>query len=428
MTSSLNIGIAGLGTVGCATANLLRQHSALLATRTGKRVNIAAVSARDLSKDRPIDMGSLHVVPDPMELATSDNIDCVVELIGGAEGVAKELVTTALEQGKHVVTANKALIAHHGLELAEIAEKNQVQLAFEAAVAGGIPVVKTLRESLAGNQCSTIRGILNGTSNYILSEMGKSKRPFADILKDAQDKGYAEADPTFDIDGTDAAHKLCILSSIAFGTTPQIQSVHKEGMEHITPADLEYAAQLGYAVKIIGTATQTDHGVIQGVYPTMVPLDSPLAQVHDVLNAVSLDGDKVGSVFLEGPGAGGDPTASSVVADIADIARGTHYFAFGAPTTTLNAQRPPKHQLQTSYYLRTATSDQAGVLADITRIYHGQNISVDIMVQPRHTTGEPAELVFKTHPTTEESIHAAVAAIGALPTVVTEPQIIRIMS
>lgn len=427
MTSTLNIGIAGLGTVGCATVNLLEKHAQLLADRTGRQIKVVAISARDPNKPRPINTDGIEFVADPLALANHPDIHCVVELIGGADGIAKQLVRAALENGKHVVTANKALIAHHGLELAEMAEKNHIQLAFEAAVAGGIPVIKVLRESLVGNQCTAIRGILNGTSNYILTEMARSKRPFADILQDAQDKGYAEADPTFDIDGTDAAHKLAILSAIAFGITPQIKAVQKEGMASITPEDLNYATDLGYAVKIIGSAEQTPQGVIQGVYPMLVPLESPLARVDRVLNAISVAADMVQSIFLEGPGAGGDATASAVVADIADIARGTRYPAFGVPTDKLDASRPAKTQPETSYYLRTATDDKAGVLADITRIYHGQNISVDIMIQPRHTADQPAQLVFTTHPTTDEAIRTAAAAIGALEAVVMQPQVIRIL-
>lgn len=428
MSTPLHIGIAGLGTVGAATVNALQIHKQLLEARAGRAIHIAAVSARDPDKARAFNKDGLKFVADPMELATDENIDCVVELIGGESGIAKDLVRSALAHGKSVVTANKALIAHHGFELAEIAEEQGVTLAFEAAVAGGTPVVKALRESLAGNQVSTIHGILNGTCNFILTTMKNTGRSFGEVLKEAQDKGYAEADPTFDVDGIDTAHKLAILSSIAFGTTPQLGSVTIQGIRDITLEDIKYAAELDFTIKLLGSARMTEAGIVQGVYPYLVPYSSPLAHVDDVLNAISIKGDMVGEAFFEGPGAGGNATASSVVADIMDIARGVHYFSLGMPTESLNQERSTAPAGECSYYLRTCTNDQAGVLADITRLCHGQNISVDIMTQPRHTPGGPVQIVFTTHPTTEVAITAAGAAINALPAVIMEPQIIRIMS
>lgn len=428
MNNPLRIGIAGLGTVGAATVGLLQTHANLLAARAGRPITITAVTARDPDKDRPFNKDGLKFLANPMELATNDNVDCVVELIGGESGIAKDLVRSALAHGKHLVTANKALIARHGFELAEIAEEQGVTLAFEAAVAGGIPVVKALREGLSGNQISAVYGILNGTCNFILTNMMKTGRSFDVVLKEAQDKGYAEADPTFDVDGIDTAHKLAILASIAFGTAPQIGSVTTEGIRHITLEDLKYAAELDFAIKLLGSATMTEQGIVQGVYPYLVPNSSPLAHVDDVLNAVSIHGDMVGSAFLEGPGAGGNATASSVVADIMDVAKGTRYFPLGIPAESLSQERSQAKAKECCYYLRTSTNDEVGVLADITRLCHGQNISVDIMTQPRHTPGEPAQLVFTTHPTTAEAITAAGAAINALPAVITQPQIIRIMS
>lgn len=401
----------------------------MITARAGRPIEIKAVSAKDPSKDRPIEKTGLNFVDDPMKLATSSEIDLVVELIGGADGVAKELVETSLTYGKSVVTANKALIANHGLELAELAEKHSVLLAFEAAVAGGIPVVKALRESLAGNQLRAVYGILNGTCNYILSEMGKTGAVFDDILKEAQDKGYAEADPGFDIDGVDAAHKLAILAAIAFGMAPQLHTLRTEGIRKITPMDTEYAAKLGYKIKLVACAEKTDNGILQTVEPCLVPEESPLYHVGNVLNAVKLKADLVGSVFLEGPGAGGDATASSVIADIIDVARDVRYYPFGISCKALSAdkslkERPGEHH----FYVRLFSNDQAGALADITRVFHGNNISLDIIQQPKHVAGEVSPVILTTHPTTQRAVEAACAAIGALETVVSEPQCLRIIS
>lgn len=424
----LRLGIAGLGTVGAATILRLQQQAALLAARAGRAIEVTAISARNPEKQRPFDMDGLAFMPNPLALATSSHVDCVVELIGGEEGTARKLVQAALENGKPVVTANKALIAHHGLELAELAEEQGITLAFEAAVAGGIPVVKTLREGLASNKFTAVRGILNGTCNYMLSEMGASKREFEDILKEAQDKGYAEADPGFDVDGVDAAHKLAILSAIAFGHAPHMHSVQTEGIRDITPTDMQFAQALGYSIKLLGSAHQTPSGIMQRVCPYLVPVESSLGQVHGVTNGVSMQADLIGELFMQGPGAGGDATASSVIADIMDIARGVTYFPFGIPTKELTRDAPPKNdQSQMQYYIRTATNDQPGALADITRVCHGNNISVDIAQQPRHIAGEPSPLILTTHATTDHAIRAACASISVLPTVVTEPLAIRIL-
>lgn len=319
----LRIGLAGLGTVGASTLRILRRQENALAARCGRTIRVTAVSARDRNRDRGIDLGGLAWFDDPVALAKSDEIDCLVELIGGSDGPAKAAVEAALSAGKHVVTANKALLAAHGVALADLAESKGVALAFEASSAGGIPVVKTLREALAGNNVSRISGILNGTCNYILSRMEQEGLTFEACLKDAQRLGYAEADPTFDVEGFDTAHKLAILTSLAFGTKIDAEAIHVEGISAITPLDLKMADDLGYRIKLLGVAERTKTGIEQRVHPTMVPKSSPIAQVMGVLNAVSVDADAVREITLVGPGAGGDPTASAVVADIADVARGT---------------------------------------------------------------------------------------------------------
>lgn len=425
MNAPLRIAIAGLGTVGSATASILHEHQAMLQARCGRALELVAVSMRDQAKARTVDLSGVKVVADALQLATSSEIDVVVELIGGAEGIAREVVATALSHGKSVVTANKALIAHHGVELAELAEKHGVLLAFEAAVAGGIPVIKTLRDGLAANQFTRIEGILNGTCNFILSEMWQGKRAFDDVLKEAQARGYAEAEPSFDVDGIDAAHKLAILSSLAFGIRPNIGAVRAEGIRNITLRDMEFADQLGYRIRLLGVATQEAGMVDMRVYPCMIPMAAPMANVHGVLNAVALHGDAVGTLVLEGAGAGGKPTASSVVADLMDIARGVTYKPFSVPVATLAEAANVLASAPTGYYMRIAVSDEPGVLADVTRIFHGFDISVHSMVQTPHTGGSEVPVIFTTHPTSESAIAAAVADIAALPTVFSAPHLIR---
>lgn len=427
MTAPLRIGIAGLGTVGSATAAILLSQADMLAARAGRKLTLVAASVRDTKKKRNFDTSGIKMVADPLELATSSSIDVVIELIGGAEGIAKELVETALTHGKSVITANKALIAHHGVVLAELAEAHGVLLAFEAAVAGGIPVIKTLRDGLSANKITRIEGILNGTCNYIFTEMQTGKRAFDEVLKEAQAKGYAEADPSFDIDGTDTAHKLAILASLAFGIRPNIGAVQAEGIREITLTDMEYAAELGYRIKLLGVASASAEGVEQRVYPCMVPTSEPLANVHGVLNAVSLSGDVVGELFLEGAGAGGEPTASSVVADLVDVARGVAYKPFSVPVASLKDGKPPAKSTETAYYVRLTVSDRAGVLADVTRIFHGQGISVCSMVQPSHAPGSDVQVILTTHPTSETAMVDAAAAIAALPTVISPPHLIRML-
>lgn len=433
----LRIGIAGLGTVGASTLRILRRQENALAARCGRTIRVTAVSARDRNRDRGIDLGGLAWFDDPVALAKSGEIDCFVELIGGSDGPAKAAVETALSAGKHVVTANKALLAAHGVALAELAESKGVALAFESSSAGGIPVVKTLREALAGNNVSRISGILNGTCNYILSRMEGEGLTFEACLKDAQRLGYAEADPTFDVEGFDTAHKLAILTSLAFGTKIDAEAIHVEGISAITPLDLKMADDLGYRIKLLGVAERTKTGIEQRVHPTMVPKSSPIAQVMGVLNAVAIDADAVREITLVGPGAGGDPTASAVVADIADVARGTAGLPFGLPVARLEeAKRAPMQRHEGGYYIRLAVADRPGAAAAIATRMAEADISLESIVQrrspeaatrdPGGRSGAPVPVVLITYATSETAIRAALEKVTADGHVAEPPQVIRI--
>lgn len=423
----LRIGIAGLGTVGAGTLDILQKHQDLLAQRAGRPIVINAISARDKNKDRGAFARTLRWVDDPVALASDPEVDVVVELMGGAEGVARTLVENALSHGKSVVTANKALIAQHGVMLASIAEKHQVILAFEAAVAGGIPIIKALRDGLAANHFNRVIGILNGTCNYILTSMWESKRSFDDVLKEAQAKGYAEAEPSFDVDGIDTAHKLAILTSLAYGVAPAIEKVYVEGIRRISLRDMEFAAELGYTIKLLGISAQTPDGIEQRVHPCMVRKDSLLGTVNGVFNAIVAEGDAVGTVFFEGRGAGAGPTASSVVADIMDIARGVTYKPFTLPVGRLSSVRASRMDaLKCSYYLRLNVIDRPGVLAEVTHIFKNEQISLRSFLQRSHAPGDPVQLVLTTHETRESSMSNAVAAISTLESVKEPPYMIRI--
>ena len=353
MSSPLRLGVAGLGTVGGALLKLLDRQAAALAARTGREIAAVAVSAQNRGKVRDLDPARFDWASDPVALAASPDIDVFVELIGGADGVARAAVETALQEGKSVVTANKALLAKHGLHLARLAEAKGVALGFEASVAGGIPIVKTLRDSLAGNRVSRVYGILNGTCNYILSRMEAEQLSFGQCLAEAQKLGYAEADPSFDIGGYDTAHKLAILTALAFGTEIAADAIAVEGIEHITLADISAAAELGYRIKLLGVAERTAAGIEQRVHPTMVPRSSAIAQVMGVTNAVTIDADAVQELTLVGPGAGGAATASAVVADIADVARGLKAPPFGLPLKSLAPlHRAPLQTHEGGYYIR----------------------------------------------------------------------------
>jgi homoserine dehydrogenase len=430
MSEPLRLGIAGLGTVGAAVIRLLTAQARDLAARTGRAIVVTGVSARDSVRDRGVDLSGVKWFDDPVDLARWDNIDLFVELIGGAEGAARKSVEAALGAGNSVVTANKALLARHGLALARLAETHKVALAFEASVAGGIPIVKTLREGLAGNSVARVYGILNGTCNYILSRMEAEGLAFADCLSEAQRLGYAEADPTFDIGGFDTAHKLAILASLAFGVKLDAGAISIEGIEQITLADLQAAAELGYRVKLLGVAQRTTHGVEQRVHPTMVPLSSSIAQVMGVTNAVTVDADAVNELTLVGPGAGGMATASAVVADIADIARGIRSAPFGLPVDNLAAaEKSPLQRHEGGYYIRLAARNRIGALAAIASRMAESGISLESIVQ-RRQAGEPdanvVPVVLMTYATTEATVREALAAIVADGHIAEKPQVIRI--
>ena len=437
MAQVLRIGIAGLGTVGAATVRILDRQAARLEAGCGRPVKVTAVSARTRGKDRGLALDRFAWFDDPVALASSPDIDCFVELIGGEDGPAKAAVEAALTAGKHVVTANKALLARHGAKLAALAEQNGVALQFEAAVAGGIPVIKALREALAGNEVSHLFGILNGTCNYILSRMEAEDLAFDACLAEAQRLGYAEADPTFDIGGFDSAHKLAILTSLAFGTAIDADAVHVEGISSISSIDIRMARELGYRIKLLGVAERTPTGIEQRVHPTMVPLSSAIAQVMGVTNAVTIAADAVREITLIGPGAGGDATASAVVADIADIARGICGAPFGRPTATLQkAKRAPMQRHHGGYYVRLTVHDRPGAAASIVNRFAQADISLESIVQhrsedaasrdPTGRSGAPVPVVLITYATTEAAVRAAIDQALGDGYVVEAPQVIRI--
>ena len=427
MSQPLKVAIAGLGTVGAGTVALLRRNAAQIEHHTGRKIEVVAVSARDRARSRTIDINGVPWHDDPVAMASAPGIDVVVELIGGSDGVARQVVMAALERGRHVVTANKALLAHHGNEIAHLAESKKVFLGFEAAVAGGIPILKVLREGLAANHILRVCGILNGTCNYILSQMRETGRDFTAVLKEAQALGYAEADPSFDIDGIDAAHKLALLASVAFGSQVDFASVYVEGIRHITALDIAFAQDLGYRIKLLGLARPTEHGLEQRVHPCMVPLSAPLAHVENVFNAVMVEGDFVGRLTLEGRGAGADPTASAVVADLLDIAVGRGAPGFGVPATSLK-QRPsaPMARRSGAYYVRLMVLDRPGVIAEITAAFRDESVSMEQFLQRGRSPGEAVPVVLTTHDTVEASMVRALGRIGGLDTVVEPPCMIRV--
>jgi homoserine dehydrogenase len=437
MADALKLGLAGLGTVGCGVLQMLQARGGSLADRAGRPIEVVAVSARDRKKRRAADVSRFRFVEDPVALARDPAINTFVELIGGESGPAKESIEAALKAGKNVVTANKALLAHHGLSLAALAEKHGVALSFEAAVAGGIPVVKVMRESLQGNEINRVYGILNGTCNYILTLMQQEGTSFAAALKEAQSQGYAEADPSFDVGGIDTAHKLTLLTTLAFGTRTSFESIYVEGIETITPADIESADDLGYRIKLLGVALRTDSGIEQRVHPTMVPKHRAIAEVDGVSNCVAIDGDFVGGVMLIGAGAGASATASSVVSDLIDIARGHILPPFITPAKDLKPYRKAQMRAhEGGYYIRLSVYDRPGAFAAIASRMAEQGISIESIVQrrkraelpgfKRRDTGSPAAVVMITHETTEAAIRKALAAIERDAHVDAKPQMIRI--
>jgi len=423
----LDIAVAGLGTVGAGVIKLIEANGALIARRGGRPLRVVAVAARERKKDRGVDLSKVEWYDDASRMAAEAKCDVVVELIGGADGIAHATVEAALKAGKHVVTANKALLAHRGTELARIAEDKGLTIAYEAAVAGGIPIIKAIREGLAGNRVSRVYGILNGTCNYILTRMRKSGEDFADVLADAQKLGYAEADPSFDVDGIDAAHKLAILAGVAFGTRIDFPGVHVEGIRRIGPEDIQFARELGFRIKLLGIAELTEAGLMQRVHPCMVPLETPIAHVEDVYNAVVAEGDFVGRLVCEGRGAGAGPTASAVVADIVDIAHGRRPMTFQLPAAELAAPtRLPVAARKGSYYIRLDVVDRPGVMADVTATLRDENVSLASMLQRGRAPGERVPVVLVTHETEEAGMRRALDRISKLGAVLEEPHVVRI--
>jgi homoserine dehydrogenase len=420
----VKIGIIGLGTVGGGTVNVLKRNAEEIARRAGRQIVITRASAKDLSKQRICDTQGIALTTDPYDIINDPEIEIVLELIGGA-GAVKDMVLAAIANGKHVVTANKSLIALHGNEIFAKASEQGVIVAFEAAVAGGIPIIKAIREGLSGNQIQWLAGIINGTGNFILTEMRDKGRDFYDVLAEAQALGYAEADPTFDVEGIDAGHKLTILASIAFGIPLQFDKVFTEGITQITRADVEYAEQLGYRIKYLGIARKTSEGIELRVHPTLIPERRLIANVNGVMNAVLVKGDAVGPTLYYGAGAGADPTASSVVADVIDVVRAltsdpenrVPHLAFQADALHDIPVLPPE-QFKTAYYLRLNAEDKPGVLADVTRILAKHQISIDAIIQKKALDDRALiPIILLTQITLEKEMNAAIAEMEALPTV-----------
>ncbi len=427
MSAPFRVGIAGLGTVGCGVVKILQKNAKLIEQRAGRRVEIVCVSAKSKKKKRDVDVSKYEWIDDPLQMAARKDIDCIVEVMGGSEGAALHLVKKALGAGKHIVTANKALLAHHGAALAELADKNAVSLSFEAAVAGGVPAIKALREGAMANHIHGVYGILNGTCNYILTQMRESGRGFKDVLKEAQSKGYAEADPEFDIEGVDAGHKICLLAAIAFGIKPDFKNLKTTGISHLDLVDIKFAQELGYKIKLLGIARDYKGKILQTVEPCLVPRKAPIASVEGVFNAVFIEGDFIGKCLLTGRGAGEGPTASAVVADIIDLARGIRVPAFGVDAAKLKKGNfIDAKTIQTSFYLRLNVLDKPGVIADVSAILRDYNISIEAMLQHGHDPGAPVHVVIKTHKVQRGDMEKATALIGKLKSCKEKPCLIRI--
>ncbi len=423
--TTTRIALAGLGTVGTGVVKMVEGNADLLAARAGGRIEIKAVSARSRTKDRGIDLSGYAWEDDPVALAKRDDIDVLIEVMGGEDGPAKAAVEAALGAGKHVITANKAMLAHHGQALAETAEANGAALRFEAAVAGGIPCVKALGEGLAGNQILRIMGVMNGTCNYILTQMEATGSDFPDVLKEAQALGYAEVDPAFDVGGIDAAHKLALLASTAFGTQVDFDGVLTEGIEKITLTDIQHAADMGFAVKLLGVARMNEDGLEQRMQPCLVPLSSPFGQLEGVTNMVAFEGDFVGQTVFAGPGAGEGATASAILGDVMDIARGIRVPAFGVPANTLSAARRSVSGAPAAFYIRLTLADRPGTFAEAARILGTHDISINRMRQYDHDTAE-APVTIVTHETEREKLDVALAEIDASEVSLAAPVVLRI--
>ena len=425
MTKPLRLGIAGLGTVGVGVIKIIQNKLPLLEARTGRKILISAISAQTKTKDRGIDLSSYQWESDPISLATREDIDVFIELIGGHEGVAKEAVGLAISKGKDVVTANKALLAHHGHELALKAEKNGAALRFEAAVAGGIPVIKSLTEGLAGNTINRVMGVMNGTCNYILTRMESAGLSYEEVFSEADKLGYLEADPNLDIGGIDAAHKLSILSSLAFGTEINFAEVELDGINKITIDDIKQAADMGFRIKLLGVSQITANGLEQRMSPCLVPSDSPLGQLEGGTNMIVIEGDQAGQIMLCGAGAGERPTASAVVSDVVDLARGIRLATFGQPAKILQKVSSSKSQTPAPYYLRLLIHDEPGALAKITKILSQYNVSIDRMRQYGHED-ENAPVLIVTHEIKHENLMRAIKELPNTEVLVSQPVAIRI--
>jgi len=428
MTEPLRVAIAGLGTVGAGVIRLIETNGDLIARRAGRPIEVVAVSARDRTRDRGVDLSRYQWVDDTAALVHAGDADVVVELIGGSDGPALTLARTSLAAGKSFVTANKAMIAHHGLELAEAAEAKGVALKFEAAVAGGVPVIKGLREGAAANEISQVFGILNGTCNFILSKMEAEGRDFAEVLAEAQALGFAEADPSFDIDGVDAAHKLSILASIAFGTRPAFDAVAVTGIRHVLAADIAEAAALGYRIRLVGVGEAGPHGLFQRVHPHLVPLDHPLAHVTGSLNAVVAEGNFVGRLFFQGRGAGDGPTASAVVADLIDIARGEFGPPYAMPAASLTAAIPEQaSERRGRAYVRLQVADKVGVLAEIAAAMRDAGVSIESLMQRGANADGSVLVAIVTHEGPERCVAQALEKLESSASVLGKPMWMHVL-
>jgi len=427
MTDPLRLGIAGLGTVGTGTVRIIRQKANLLAARAGRPIEITAVSARSRDKDRGVNLSGYAWEDDPVALAQRDDVDVFVELMGGSDGPAKAATEAAIAAGKDVVTANKALLAHHGHALALAAEAAGRVIRFEAAVAGGIPVIKALTEGLAGNDITRVMGVMNGTCNYILTRMQSAGLPYVEVFEEANQLGYLEADPTLDVGGIDAGHKLSLLAAIAFGTQVDFDAVELEGIEKITIEDIHHAADMGYRIKLLGVCQMTGRGLEQRMSPCLVPDNSPLGQLEGGTNMCVLEGDNVEQIVLRGPGAGMGPTASAVMGDVMDIARGFRMPVFGQPATGLERAKPARAVTPAPYYLRLALEDKPGAMAKVAAVLGEAGVSIDRMRQYQHNESA-APVLMVTHKTTRAALDIALAAMSRLDVMTAEPVALRIES
>lgn len=425
MSSPLRLGIAGLGTVGTGTVKIVQRQGKLLTARTGREIAISAVSARSKDKDRGVRLGDYAWEDDPVALAKRDDVDVFVELIGGEDGPAKDAVEAAIEAGKDVVTANKALLAVHGHALAEAAEEAGVSIRYEAAVAGGIPVIKALTEGLAGNEITRVMGVMNGTCNYMLTRMQNDGLAYDEVFAECEKLGYLEADPTLDVGGIDAGHKLAILTALAFGTKVDFGALTIEGIERITAEDIEMAADMGYRIKLLGVARASGRGLEARMTPCLVPEGSPLGQLEGPTNMVVLEGDSVGQIVLRGAGAGEGPTASAVMADVCDLARGVRTPVFGQPAGTLAPARAGNAESPTPYYLRMSLKDKPGALARIASVIGEAGISIDRMRQYGHSS-ENAPVLIVTHKAARDALQAALDAMPGTGVLASEPVALRI--